>query len=134
MLCHSVMPNSLQLHGWYSTRFLCPVNFPGKNTGAGCHFPLHGLFPTQGLNPCLLPLLHWQVDSLPLATWEATVDKSLKNLLQYKKKKKKKTHSMFSIMDEFVNCIKNKISTSACITVRMTRKLIKHSVPEFPLQ
>ena len=25
-----------------------------------------GIFLTQGLNPCLLCLLHWQVDSLPL--------------------------------------------------------------------
>ena len=29
-------------------------NFPGKDTGVGCHFLLHGLFPTQGLNPGLL--------------------------------------------------------------------------------
>ena len=25
-----------------------------------------GIFPTQGSNPCLLRLLHWQADSLPL--------------------------------------------------------------------
>ena len=36
-----------------------------KNTGAGCHFLLQGIFLTQGSNPCLLHLLHWQVDSLP---------------------------------------------------------------------
>ena len=29
--------------------------FPGKNTGEGCHFLLHGIFPSQGLN---LGLLH----------------------------------------------------------------------------
>ena len=40
--------------------------FPGKNTGMGCHFLLQGIFPTQESNPCLLCLLHWQVDSLPL--------------------------------------------------------------------
>ena len=45
------------------SRLLCPQNFPGKNTRLGCHFLLYGIFPTQGLNPCLL---HWQVDSLPL--------------------------------------------------------------------
>ena len=28
---------------------------------------LHGIFPTQGLNLCLLHLIHWQVDSLPLS-------------------------------------------------------------------
>ena len=47
-------------------RFLCPQNFPDKNTGVGCHFLLQGIFPTQGSNPHLLHLLHWQMDSLPL--------------------------------------------------------------------
>ena len=32
--------------------------------GVGCHFLLQGIVPTQGLNPCLLHLLHWQVGSL----------------------------------------------------------------------
>ena len=31
----------------------CPWDFPGKNTGVGCHFLLQGIFPTQGLNPGL---------------------------------------------------------------------------------
>ena len=30
------------------TRLLCPWNFPGKNTGVGCHFLFLGVFPTQG--------------------------------------------------------------------------------------
>ena len=42
-------------------------NFPGKNAGVRCHFVLMGIFLTQGSNPHLLCLLHWQVDSLPLA-------------------------------------------------------------------
>ena len=33
--------------------------------GMGCHFLLQGIFLTQESNPCLLSLLHWQVDSLP---------------------------------------------------------------------
>ena len=37
-----------------------------KNTGVGCHALLQGIFPTQGLNPGLLGLLHWQASSLPL--------------------------------------------------------------------
>ena len=49
--------------GVYPTRLLCPWDFSGKNTGAGCHFLLQGFFPTQGSN---LGLLHWQVDCLPL--------------------------------------------------------------------
>ena len=46
---------------------LCPWDFPGKNTGLGCHFLLQGIVPTQGSNPCLYCLLHWQEDSLPLS-------------------------------------------------------------------
>ena len=33
---------------------------PGKNTGVGFHALLQGIFLTQGLNTCLLHLLHWQ--------------------------------------------------------------------------
>ena len=40
---------------------------PGKNTGVGFHALLQGIFSTQGWNPCLLCLLHWQAGSLPLA-------------------------------------------------------------------
>ena len=32
----------------------------------GCHILLQGISPTQGSNPCLLLLQHWQTDSLPL--------------------------------------------------------------------
>ena len=39
---------------------------PGKDTGVGCHAVLQGIFLTQGLNPCLLCLLHRQLCSLPL--------------------------------------------------------------------
>ena len=65
VLCCSVVSNSLQFHGLWLARLLCPWNFPGKNTGVGCHFLLQGIFPTQGSNPHFLSLLHWQADSLP---------------------------------------------------------------------
>ena len=45
-------------------RLLCPWDFPGKNTGVGCHFLLQEVFPTQGSNPSLL---HLYTDSLPLS-------------------------------------------------------------------
>ena len=48
-------PTLLQPHGLQHTRLLCPWDFPGKNTGVGCHFLLQGIFLTQGLN---LGLLH----------------------------------------------------------------------------
>ena len=34
--------------------------------GVGCHFLLQGIVPTQGSNPGLLHLMHWQVSALPL--------------------------------------------------------------------
>ena len=46
---------------------LSPWNFPDKNTAVSCQFLLQGIFLTQGSNPHLLHLLHWQADSLPLS-------------------------------------------------------------------
>ena len=60
-----VVTNSLQPHGLGPTRLFCPWDSPCKNTWVGCHFCLQGIFPTQGSNPHLLCLLHWQADSLP---------------------------------------------------------------------
>ena len=34
------MSDSLQPHGLWPTRLFCPWDFPGKNTGVGCHFLL----------------------------------------------------------------------------------------------
>ena len=48
-------------------RFLCTWESPGKNTGAGCQFPLQGTFPTKGSSPRLLQPPHWQAGSLPPA-------------------------------------------------------------------
>ena len=68
-VCYVVLSfPTLQVHGLQTTRLLRPWNFPGKDTGVGCHFLLQGIFLTQGLNPCLLHLLPWQADSLPLAS------------------------------------------------------------------
>ena len=44
----------------------CPWDSLGRNTGVDWHALLQGIFPTQGSNPCLLCLLHWQAGSLPL--------------------------------------------------------------------
>ena len=46
----------------------CPWDFPGKNTGVGCHFLLQGIFLTQGSN---LHLLHCRWILYHWATWEA---------------------------------------------------------------
>ena len=52
----------LPSHGLYPSRLLCPQDFPGKNTGVGCHFLLQGIFPTQESNPGVLhcrQILYW---------------------------------------------------------------------------
>ena len=48
----SVMSDSL----WpsWGVRLFCPWEFPGQNTGVGCHFLLQGVLPTQGSNRDLL--------------------------------------------------------------------------------
>ena len=57
-LCH---PNGLE-----PSRLLCQWNFPGRNTGVGCHFLLQGSSQhrDQSVSPCLL---YWQAGSLPLS-------------------------------------------------------------------
>ena len=59
------MSDPLQPHG--PARLLCPWDYPGKNTGVGCHFLPRGIFLTQGLNLRLLCLLRWQAVSVPFA-------------------------------------------------------------------
>ena len=63
---HSVVSNCLQPYRLKPARLFCPWDSPGKNTGVGYHALLQGMFPTQGSNPRLLGLLHWQVGSLLL--------------------------------------------------------------------
>ena len=63
MLSSSVVSDFLRLRGLYPVRFLCPWDYPVKNTGVGSHVLLQGILLTQGSN---LRLLHWQMLSLPL--------------------------------------------------------------------
>ena len=45
------MSVSLQAHGLYPTKSLCPWDFLGKNTGAGCHALLQGTFQSRHQSP-----------------------------------------------------------------------------------
>ena len=63
MLNHSVVSDSSWPHRLQPARFLCPWDFPDKSTRVGCHFPLQGVFLTQGWNTHLICLLHWQAGS-----------------------------------------------------------------------
>jgi len=54
------------------TRLLCPWDCPGKNTGVGCHFLLHGIFPTQdqtciSCGSCIgrWVVYHWATEKAP---------------------------------------------------------------------
>ena len=49
-------------YGLQPARLLCTWDSPGKNTGVDCHALFQGIFLIQGLNPCLLFLLRWQLD------------------------------------------------------------------------
>ena len=42
------------------------MEFPRQEYWSMLPFPTQEIFLTQGVNPCLLHLLHWQVGSLPL--------------------------------------------------------------------
>ena len=58
------MSDSFETPRTVAARFLYSWDFPGENTGVGCHFLLQGIFLTQGSNS---HLLHWQVESLALS-------------------------------------------------------------------
>ena len=62
------MSDSLRSHGVQPTRPLRPLDSPGKNTEVSCHLLFQDIFLTQGLNPSLLCLLHWQAVSVSTVT------------------------------------------------------------------
>ena len=68
-------PAFLWPQGLQPARLLCPWDSPGKDAGEGCRALLQGIFPTQGSNLCLLCLLHWPQDSVPLRPLESPVDR-----------------------------------------------------------
>ena len=64
---HSVASDSLQPHGLWPTRLLCPWDSPGKNIGVNCHALLQGIFLAQESNMNILRcrrtlyhLCHWR--------------------------------------------------------------------------
>ena len=70
------MSDSLQFHGLYLIRLLCPWDFPGMNTGVDCHFLLQGIFlrnirsiPSDTSPRIELASPDWQADSLLLIHW-----------------------------------------------------------------
>ena len=58
-----VVSNLLWSHRLWPVRLFCPWDLPSRNTGAGYHFLLQAIFPTQGSNVgflhCRQILYHW---------------------------------------------------------------------------
>ena len=79
VLRRSVVSDSLWPHGHKPSRFLCPWNFPGKNNGVGCHFPLQGSSrPRDGTCVSCVSCLGRQI-LYHCATWESSNFLKLEN-------------------------------------------------------
>ena len=50
--------------GTAARQLLCPLDFPGKNTGVDCHFLLQKIFPTRSFN-------HWTTREVPLLLFQS---------------------------------------------------------------
>ena len=72
MLAQSLIHDQCLVTPW-TTVHQAPLswNFPGENTGTGCHFLLQEIFLTHGLSPRLFCLLHKQAEFLPLVKWKS---------------------------------------------------------------
>ena len=78
VLSHSVMTDSAT--PWTAVhQAVCPWDSPGKNARVGCLFLLQRIFLTQGSNPRLLCLLHWQTDSLPRSHLGSPIQMNYRN-------------------------------------------------------
>ena len=73
VLSCSVMSNSLWPYGLLPARLLCSWDFPGKNTGVGCHFLLQGYFKPRDQThvSCVSCTGRWILHHWAL--WEAPV-------------------------------------------------------------
>ena len=61
-----IISNSLRPYGPVACQAPQSMGFFRYEYRSGLPCPPPGIFPTQGLNLCLLCLLHWQAGSLPL--------------------------------------------------------------------
>ena len=92
LLRHSVVSDSPCPCGLYLAGHLWPWNFPGENTGAGCHFLFQGIFLTQGSNLCFMCSLHYILCEF-FTHWA----------IRRKKKKKKHRWHGASLIAQLVN-------------------------------
>ena len=77
-VCAQLCP-TLQSHGLWPARLLCPWNFPGKNTEGGCHFLLQRIFLTQGRTHVSCISYTGRQILYHCTTWEALMNDSVFN-------------------------------------------------------
>ena len=65
-ISQSIVSDSMQPLGLQPAAFLCPWNFPGKDTGVGSYFLFQRDLPYPGMEPEFLASPTLQADSLPL--------------------------------------------------------------------
>ena len=104
-----------------STRLFCPCNSPAKNPGVGCCFLLQRVFPTQGSNPNLLHLLHWQTNSLLLVP-AGKPDPIIKSF------EKSKFHSL---SQSFSECVLRPCCIPGTVLNRAANKTVPTSAPRY---
>ena len=111
------MPDSLWLFRLYSARFLCPWDFPSKNTGMDFHFLIQGIFPIQGSKALRLHLLHCRQLLCHWATGEAQ-SCNIENL------------KILKYMKMIIMCVQVSSVTQSCTT---QGDLMDCSTPGFPV-
>ena len=106
---------------------------PGKNTGAGCHSLLQGIFPTQGWSPRLLCLLHWQLVSLPLtppgkSRPQPLSNQLMRNLFFWQNRLKDSESSLTPLFFLFFMSNPSRISASSAFRIRRVRLILSRTV------
>ena len=106
---------------------------PGKNTGAGCHSLLQGIFPTQGWSPRLLCLLHWQLVSLPLTPPGKSRPQPLPNQLMinlffWQNRLKDSESSLTPLFFLFFMSNPSRTSASSAFRIRSVRLILSRTV------
>ena len=100
--CNYHIVNCLLMDGWHAcsvmsdsgTPRMVPhqtplsMEFPRQEYWSGLPFPTPGDLSNQGLNPCLLRLLHWQADFLP-----SVPPGKISNIKQNGKKQQQQQHT-----------------------------------------
>ena len=107
------MSDSVRPHRWQPTRFSCPWDSPGKNTGVGCHFLFQCMkvkSESEVVQSCPTlsdPMDCSLTDSSVHGIFQARVKNTLKNRTQNRKS--------FSFMQHFI-CSEQLRDTNAVIS------------------